>query len=176
MFSPCLFVIWLIIRDSPRRSFPTFAPKMTLAQVIGSIITQLGSGVPLWKISVPASIHTDKSALEYPRDAHFSNKKCLDRYNMVAEEQDPIARLGLVTSAFFNIHNPIGTDKPFNPVLGEHIIEEAGDYKIEIEQIRHHPPARYAKLIVHTVLGARNSLSKLQKALNSMDQNSNWTH
>ena len=115
---------------------------MTLAQVIGSIISQLGSGTPLWKSSVPASIHTDKSALDFTRDAMFSNQKSLERFNAIDGEQDPVKRLGLAMSGFFNFHNPFSTEKPFNPVLGEYIVEIAGDYKIVIEQIRHHPPAR----------------------------------
>ena len=121
---------------------------MTIAQVIGSIVSQLASGVPLWKISVPASIHTDKSALEFTRDAVFSNKKCLERFNMIDSEEDPVLRLGLAVSGFFNHFNPFSTEKPFNPVLGEYIIEEADGYRIEIEQIRHHPPARFHFLIV----------------------------
>lgn len=114
-----------------------------MGQLIGSIISQLASGVPFWKISVPTAFCTDYSLVEGGRRLSFGNKTALETLGQINSEQDPIKRLSL---AFSSVICPIELpkDKPLNPIVGEFtkcsaIIDDER-HTMFIEQVSHHPP------------------------------------
>jgi hypothetical protein len=140
---------------------------MSVADLFTSALSQISKGTPVWKMSVPASFHHDRSLLQVYRDLYFTNQECLLRYNQVASIEDPIERLGHLVSAILNPHVVFNHKKPFNPIFGEFIREiaeiqdqngEVGEYQFETEKINHHPPViafRYAgpNFIVETSEG-----------------------
>lgn len=117
---------------------------MSFAKALASIVSQMAQGTPIWKISAPASIHTDKSGLDITIQAVFSNHATLEMLNAVDSTDDPIERLALILSALMNPHHIWSPDKPYNPILGEFIsgttLIGTDLYSIDLEQINHHPP------------------------------------
>jgi hypothetical protein len=123
---------------------------MSFAKVFSSLVRQLASGTPIYKITVPASIHTDKSALQVQSDQFMNDGNCMESYNRIDSLEDPIERIGCILLGLFNPHQVWITDKPFNPVQGEFISEsthlESGEYHLDVEQIWHNPPVTAIKL------------------------------
>ncbi len=85
--------------------------------VVTSVLHQLAQGVPLHKISVPASIHAPLSALEIQRDVVFSNQRALEHFDSIHACADPVERLLRVLEATVDPHAKWIADKPFNPIL-----------------------------------------------------------
>jgi hypothetical protein len=116
----------------------------SLPKVLSSIVHQLANGTPIWKITVPASIHTDKSGIHLQKDYMFTNPNTLEAFNKVASSKDPVERIGLIILGSLDPFMEFSVDKPFNPVQGEFISVstelESGKYLLDVEQIWHHPP------------------------------------
>jgi hypothetical protein len=123
---------------------------MSLAGVIASVISQLAKGQSLWRISLPSSVHTDKSALDFFHDFFLSNTESLSRLNRIDETEDPVMRFALLLTALHNPHYQYLVDKPFNSILGEFVVKtcvvNGEEYRLEAEQICHHPPISAFKL------------------------------
>lgn len=76
------------------------------------------TGTPIHKISIPASIHTDKSGLQVQQEVLFSNYASLKSFDSIHSLKDPIDRLAAVVAGMIDPHTVWDVNKPFNPVLG----------------------------------------------------------
>lgn len=116
----------------------------SFAAVFASMMAQLASGVPIYKITAPSSIQAPISQLEVSQGQFFSNGNTLLEYNKIDGEEDPVKRLALVFQGLFSTSHVFGTDKPFNPVLGEYIrslvVVDGSRFDLIIEQAHHTPP------------------------------------
>ena len=121
---------------------------MSFVKVIGSIFAQVSNGTPIWKVTIPAWMHTDKSTLDMTRIATFSQESSLLLLNQVAQENDPVKRMALVLSALVNPNITWTTDKPFSATLGEFLVQtteiqvqdKLEQFRFTGEQISNHPP------------------------------------
>jgi hypothetical protein len=77
---------------------------MSIVQVLSSLVGQLAAGTPLWKIQVPSSLCTNKSALQFVRDDLLHNEARFIQLLKINDEPDPIARMSLLLSAVINNH------------------------------------------------------------------------
>jgi hypothetical protein len=115
-----------------------------MLKVVSSIVSQVATGTPLWKISVPAFIHDTKAQVDGLMIWWFSQEHSLRLLNQIASTQDPIERVALFLIAMNNPFIEHSTDKPFNSVLGEFYslcaTVDGMHYSADTEQISHHPP------------------------------------
>lgn len=137
----------------------TLVSLMSLFKVVCNIIAQLASGTPVWKISIPAFLHEDLSAIEGLRRLYFHNAEALGQFNLIDSLEDPVRRLAHCLAGIIDPHINFFTDKPFNPILGEFIECSASvphklgectsrtineditdDYSFAVELISHQPP------------------------------------
>ncbi|KAI8909638.1 hypothetical protein EDD86DRAFT_218479 [Gorgonomyces haynaldii] len=122
---------------------------MSLVKLVGSVVSQLAQGTPLWKISMPASIHMDQTAVTMFQKNVANNCSTLRCLDTIDTTHTPMERIALVLLSFLDPYIPFTSDKPFNSVLGEFVEmvlkpeqpeypEE--EYYFECEQVSHHPP------------------------------------
>jgi hypothetical protein len=123
---------------------------MSVAQVIASILAQLAKGTPIWKVSVPAEIHTDVSEVQNLANQMHTNEEKFILLNNIDYMDDPLERIASIISFVADPYRNYITDKPFNPVLGEFVKEittiASGTYIFEVEQISHSPPINSERL------------------------------
>jgi hypothetical protein len=154
------------------------------AELITSCTSQLASGTPIWKLSIPASFHHDQSFTEVLRDQMFRNEECLLKLNGLCDIEDPVERLGSLLSAILDPHKRYRPEKPFNPVFGEYVKDISSingeQYSIEVEKVAHHPPCvafRHSgpNYIIETVegfesvKGLKNGINKLEISFTHSD-------
>jgi hypothetical protein len=112
--------------------------------LLTSVISQLASGIPLWKISLPASVHEPVSALQLHRSHRFSNGSCLDALDSIEECGDPVRRLGLLFIGVIDVSHVLETKSPYNPIEGEftsYLATHNGkQFSMRSEQVSHYPP------------------------------------
>lgn len=117
---------------------------MSFLNALTSILYQLGTGVPIWRISAPSSIHEASSGVNKAQDQIFSNGNCLLALEAIDSCIDPIERIGLLITAIFNVNMVLTPYKPFNPVLNEFTELSTSvnglRFTCQVEQINHHPP------------------------------------
>jgi hypothetical protein len=95
-------------------------------------------GVNLTKISMPVQLFEKRSFLE----RLSSNWDYLDLLMAAANCTDPADRMKYVVGfAISGLCRTMGTDKPFNPILGEtYQARYHNGVQVFAEQISHHPP------------------------------------
>ncbi|KAI8906351.1 hypothetical protein EDD86DRAFT_59879 [Gorgonomyces haynaldii] len=154
---------------------------MSALQIVSSITSQVASGKPVWKLSLPAAVHGPHSALEGPAGGMFSNAAALKALNKVDTLDDPRDRIACVLQAICDPWIQWSAEKPFNPVLGEFIkmstkINDNGKelyFEYCIEQISHHPPKASFRLTgpnftLHTPHGV-DAISGFHLGFNHVD-------
>lgn len=123
---------------------------MSVAQVIASILAQLAKGTPIWKISVPASIHTDVSEVQNLANQMNTNEEKFILLNNIDYMDDPLERIASIISFVIDPYRNYITEKPFNPVHGEFVKEitdiPSGIFVYEVEQVSHTPPINSERL------------------------------
>lgn len=123
---------------------------MSFVSVLMSVVGQVATGTPLWKLSVPCSIHRQASQVELPREMLFSNPNHLIMLENAILEEDDLKLLSKVISVILDVDRIWNARKPFNSILGEFdyadTIIDGKRFSIRSEQISHHPPELYYKI------------------------------
>lgn len=84
-------------------------------KLVCSIIAQVASGVPIWRISIPSLLHDDLSGVEALRKLMFHNEASLACFNEIDTLESPMERLINCLKAIVDPHVKFMTDKPYNP-------------------------------------------------------------
>lgn len=122
--------------------------------MLKELVGQLTTGVDMWRVSLPASLLTPLSFLEYICIVVQPQKYILSAHKQMEPEQ----RFLSVTRWWMDnvslaVNTGICHSKPFNPILGEKFVAkyEHGDSDsyFVAEQVSHHPPVTAVYLVNH---------------------------
>ncbi|KAF9920929.1 hypothetical protein FBU30_009115 [Linnemannia zychae] len=111
--------------------------------ILMGIISQLGKGADLHRVTLPTFVLEPRSMLERITD-FMSHAELIIKANQL---QDPVERFVAVTRYFLSGWHikPKGVKKPYNPILGEQFrtrwkFDDGTEAFYVAEQVSHHPP------------------------------------